>query len=1052
MAKLKLANTQGYLGTAGDVGATRWANALGHSVNDQLGNVVVRATAHQHLYGDLKRFKKQWTRELVDADPEVRRLRGIIKGHKSGKVPAPLNSVKLFRVDNLAQPAAPETKAHGVHYSFDRPGFVSPYLGFGPSQHRMHGLPANDPGVLNLGKINVPDPPGNPNFGFRNPGVAALWTMVPQKEWDHLNNMQPRDLRDYILTKFPNLKVKMFPASHRAVVRREGLLEVYGAALARQRGYKAVVRPHHTDPNEDEYLALGAGSALDTAGAQLASNARAIAAARKQLQAHITAKHGATIQAVKAWNTPEDVAKHMLVDHEYGEPYRVLGRRGKYLNGVHVGDQVGTPDHVAALHGWAGQMVEDANLHLGMSTPFAANGVPQEIKPLLKTLAKKRQVSVRDLHQVPEEFRPDKVHAPIIVGKRYLQPEGMLNKLSEGATKWYDFSVGNVVKRMVHDPQIVAAKHEAMVAMEPLARKLANEGWSSDSIYRFLDTQAIGHALTRVSRYSDNPQVQSYFSALSNNLLWFERATEDFVRRFLRVSKADPAVLARGQLMLETGLHSGMLYEQPITDDDGETKTEMVFTFPGSGLLMRGFNEAARSLGIVDEDVIRTPVYQDLSAPVKYLNPSSQNPIGFSMTPMMGIPLKLLRNVFPDTTLDVNNALTALNGGERQFAQSSAWEELMPVYIARLYHAVDGDTMSGQIGSQTKNVAMYMKAAGRLPAADASTEDHQRAMDELRENVQANMVFQAIFSSLAPASATTFGTNPMEIGDDQDTLLAKVTGANTIRSEFYSLLEVMNKRHPNSAQAYAEASTAFLKRYQGSKTILNPEAFTVGSSGAPGHPVGDSFPSSKQLTQWMLEHKDFLAKYGQAAYLLLPDMAGPYYDQVGYKTQLNAGLRQHKDFEEFYYDLIKAQGDRQYYALQDARDRLLDGGVTPEEQVYSAYDARVDELKRAFPKWAELKFDDTTNFVTQTIAPRVRQLADLRPRDMPKEMRKYKKPLQTMADLYDDYQEAVAQYPGSGWDNRNQRSLIAGNYRDRGDEMFKDGPLGDLWSSMRIYE
>lgn len=754
----------------------------------------------------------------------------------------------------------------------------------------------------------------------------------------------------------------------------------------------------------------------------------------------------------KKTEEPIDLARRLLTTDPAGEAYRLNGRRGQYLNGVYVG---GTVDQTAALRGWGDQMVQDALRYLGLeSSGIVAGGVNAAHKAFLGKIANGKQVSPDDLAKIDVSFRPEQVHSPVVVGKKFLEVDGMkmTDKVADGASKMYQFVVANPLRRMLHDPQVVAAHSEAMMDMEPLARALAGKGMTADNIYRTLDTMAYGHAIQRVARYSDNPHVTSYFAALSNNFLWYERAMEDFARRIMRITKADPAKVVRAALTIEAAHHSGLIYDKKTRDDDGNTKTETMFTWPGSGWAMRTLNEAARSLGLADDDVVTIPVWENWASPVKYLSPSAQNPIGFTSSPLIGMPLRITKAIFPELTPSIESALTTLEGGERHFGSSNALESLLPVYARRVWNALDRTEQDSQYASAMRNALIHLEAAGRLPASDAPDIDRLRARDEVRQMVVNNLVWRTAFAMFAPATPGTMTGNISGIGDEAVDEIDRLRGVTNIRGEWFQLLEDMNARFPNdSNQAFSEATIEWARRDLGS--IVNPAVFAVGSSGAPGTETGKSSPSNLPTTQWMLDNREFLKGYGQAAYSLIPSMGDTYYNQIGYQVQLRTELRQHKDLKEFYEDLVIAQANSDFYNRLTQRTQALAATKNKDEQqkVYNEWNSYVAELKRANPVWAEqFNAQKDPDYISANIAPAVARMAE--DENVPAEVKPLRPQLKQMAKLYDDYRTAQGKYPGTRYQDIQARKQISQRYNNRGNELFKGGPLEPLWKSMQVFE
>lgn len=747
---------------------------------------------------------------------------------------------------------------------------------------------------------------------------------------------------------------------------------------------------------------------------------------------------------------PEDLVSDLLTKMPEGERYRLSGRRAQYSDGEYVG---GTEDQTAALKAWGEQMVDDLADYLGVTSDGARTGGRHAAhNAFLKKIADGKPITHEDLAAIPDNFRPEQVHAPVVVGKKFLDGPGkMTDKITDGASKMYQFVVANPLSRMVHEPQVAAAHHEVMVALEPVARSLKEKGLTNDTIYSMLEPVAYGHAINRVVRYSDNPHATSYFAALSNNFLWYERAMEDFARRAIKIAKADPAVVARAHLMWESAVHSGLVTPEVVVDDDGQQKKEYMFSWPGSGLAMRTINEAAQSLGLVDDDIIKQPVWQDLTSPVQWLSPSLQNPLGFTTTPLIGLPMRAVKTLFPETAPAVENVLSTMEGGERYFGSQSILESLLPVYGKRIYNMLDTSEQDSQLASATRNALIYYSAAGLLPPADAPAADRQRALDAVRQMVQNNLVARGIVASFLPATPGTMSSNIDGIGDDDLNVFDRQRGVNTIRSEWFQTLEDYNKKFPNdSNRAFSEAAADWAKRDMGS--ISDPVAFTVGSSRAPGSEDAGSFPSNMETTQWMLDNSSFLKKYGTVAYDLMPSLGHEYYNNVGYQTQLRTEVRQHKGLSEFYNDLVIGQANTAFYTALDVRNQMLDKARNPAEKTaaYDWFESYQDGLSRANPVWAEqLNKTSDPDYIAANVLPAVKGMAA--DPNLPDQVKPMQREFGVMASLYDEYREAVSTHSGTYYKDVQARKDITKAYNATGDNLFKSGPLDSVWKSMKVW-
>lgn len=752
--------------------------------------------------------------------------------------------------------------------------------------------------------------------------------------------------------------------------------------------------------------------------------------------------HPDLVEKIARIESPESYLKFVLKHTAAGKEYRVNGRRAQYSqDGRFIPDPA---QRDMRLDVWAEDMVKDLADYLGLSKlsdlKDAGKEIPKQYDNLLKSIANGDQVTAAMLRKIPEELRPDEVYGPVLVPKSQLQ-EGKRfwsgQTFSDGASKWYGLVVAKPLQRMLNDPQVIAAHREVMDALEPVARKLAAQGMSKQSVYNLMQSGAYAHALQRAVRYTDNPHTTSYFAALSNNFLWFERATEDFARRAIRITKYNPAILGRSYALTEAGVHSGVVYKQAGVDEDGQETEQWLFTFPGSGLAMRAWSEGLATLGLTDE--IKVPVWQNLTAPVKYLSPSLQNPLGFTVTPMMGVPLRFARRLFPEAGQDIDTIISTLEGGERMFAASSEISTLLPVPVRRIWNALDRDDQSSQFASAIGQAMMYHQAAGLAPGPEASQFAKKQYIESLKSTVAGTIAFRGIFGMFSPASPGAQGTNIAGIGDDDINVFDRANGVNTIRSEYYQLLETYNTKFPeNPSLAFSEASIEWLRR--GHDSILNPEAFQVGSTGEPSIKTGKSFGSNRDLAQWMIENKEYLRSYGPAGYALLPVAAGEFYDQYGYRMQLRARLRQRKSPEEMLEQLYVQQGWREYNRVKNAVV------ATEHPNAKTAFNRWQEDHAASNPVWAASRSEyGSPDYVATEIAPAVQRMADAT--DLPPEIAGVRDEIKVLAGLYNDYQSARENIS-----NRWARINLAVAYSTKGDRLFLGGPIEDLWSRMKVWE
>lgn len=745
----------------------------------------------------------------------------------------------------------------------------------------------------------------------------------------------------------------------------------------------------------------------------------------------------------------EDLAYHILRDDPSAEVNRLHGMRAKYVEGKPVESASESDD---ALRVWANEMVDDLVMYMGgRRLTDGTIEFADEHRDLLVAVGRGADHSnLSTLSRIPEEMRPETVHSRIFVPKKILDgTEGVPEALGDLASKAYKAVVAEPLQRLALQPQMISAHHETMEQMRPMAEALKARGLGEETIYSMLDGAAWRGAVNRTFRYTDNPRERSYFSALAENFLWYERAMEDFVRRFSRIVSADPAAIGRAAVLLEAGEHAGILHRTYQRDEDGETRQELMFTYPGSGLMVQSIVKAGAALGIAESDLVATPYWTDFSAPVRYLQPSLANPIGFTTSPLIGMPLRGVRNIYPESSLLVDSTLATLEGGERSFAGAGIGESLMPVPMKRLWNVyMKGD--DGQVASATNHALIHMDAAGQLPGPEATPEEMQEALDALRQQVQNVLTFRLVFATMSPAAPRS-GDNVSDLFEVNEADAQR--GIAGIRSEWFALLEDMTQKH-GPDYAFSEASIEWMRRKEGS--IVNPGAFLTGSSRAPGEEqrVG-GFQSSEEMTQWMLSNQGFLTDHGDVGYKLLPALGEEYYDQIGYQTQLRSGLRKRRTPEEMYKQLVYNQTQQTWYQKRTQRDEALERATTKnqESKIWDEWNAFDTAMETANPIWATMRAQRyLPDEVHSHIAPNVLKIADAGEDALPTEIQPLHDEINTMARLYREYREKSTAVTQTNWDADAARSSLNRQYREAGDALFEGSRLEDLWYSMRVWE
>lgn len=687
------------------------------------------------------------------------------------------------------------------------------------------------------------------------------------------------------------------------------------------------------------------------------------------------------------------------------------------------------------------KILKDHAYHLGGK--LDTNGklkFAAEFDDVLKNIAAGRRTSLDELSKIPEDARPKEISTPLYVPG--LGKQANKRTVINMASKLYSFTVARPLSRLGATPSFIANRDMAYRQLAPVFDELVARGFDARQAAAFLEGTASKYAKNATFRYTDEATEHSVFSELTDNFLMFQRAMEDFVRRFMRVTAASPAVLARGWLLTEAAMHSGMVYPQTTVDDDGNTETHIVFAFPGSGLLAKAFAETGQALGWGDSDLILKPMYSSMSSQVRFINPALTNPLGFSTSPLIGLPMRVIRGLYPQHDELVTSILSNLEGGgERFFAEQTILQSLMPTPLARLVPLMAPDDASSQLASAVRNSFIYFGAAGLLPGPGATPDEIEDGHDAIMAMAENQLVWRAIiglFSPMAPQYNEPEGLDLPGVS-----VVDQVRGITSIRSEWFDILQRMTKKY-GTDRGFSEANIEWLRRHPKGESILNPEAFLVGTTRPPGTASdAGSPPSGQQATQWMLENKPWLEKHRAAAYYLLPQFDEGSFSSVGMRAQLRNGLREHKQSDEFYKDVRFAITDDEWWERLRLRNaRLLESDYNKKH--YEDWEQWETAFKTAHPSWAREK-DRRQDplYVHSELAPALARL--LESRDAPQGV-----PVEQARRVYQHYLDYREQYNST--DNFYDQKRINRRYRESGDSMFMNGPVERLWRKFEVYE
>lgn len=737
-------------------------------------------------------------------------------------------------------------------------------------------------------------------------------------------------------------------------------------------------------------------------------------------------------------DTPETYARYLIGEDNIGQALRDNARRSNY---THNGRLATTPeDKAEAIGKHAESMVRDIVHRMGGKIHDDGRVfLPDELSEMYDKIAKGQKVTAADTAKYGNEFKPEglvtELFVPDIVGR----PHVMRERLTQMLGKAYHLTVSGPLASLASHPVFLAHRRMAYDTLKPAMDELTARGMSTQQAAYLLESAANKRALNLTFNATDNPAEHSAFAELTDNFLMFNRAQEDFLKRFMRASATNPALLARARALTDAAHHSGLMYVQQVQNDDGVEESQLMFVYPGSAVATRLIGDAWSALGGEADDLNMLPQYKGFSSQLRFINPSLTNPLQFSANPIIGMPFQAIRAMFPETGDSMTDFLTVLQGGERYFAEQDLMDQYLPTAISRLVPMLRKDEIDGQYASALRSALQYAEAAGIMPEPGVATPDEiSKAQDAVRSMVQNIMVQRAVFGVMAPAAPQL--TEP---GDMENNAHAVAEGITNIKQEWFDILEGQNRLYPDDGgRALSESFVEWARRYPAGQTIANPNAFTVGSSQMKG--TDAKAPSTTEATAWMMDNLDWVKNNRSIAFFLLPTGEGKWYEAAPYRLQFRTELREHKQLEEFAREVSLSDEISAFFETNKKKNqaKLIEPAMA--QQIDAAFRKWADQWNKFHPgAAAELDRRNNPNVVHEEIAPALGRLAG---GDLPAELKPIQPQLQAMYNDYVQYREIYANTP------KMQRSGVNARYRDYGDARWNGTRLESLWNAMSKYE
>lgn len=540
-------------------------------------------------------------------------------------------------------------------------------------------------------------------------------------------------------------------------------------------------------------------------------------------------------------------------------------------------------------------------------------------------------VSLGDLKAVPRDQRPLSV----------------LGKSSEGVPevvtvsefdKWW-MIMGEQYARFSREPVFLGNYLEQRRILRPYEEQM-RERYGSEAARRKASDLATDRAYALMLSYTDNPMNRTILAWNARNVARYYRATEDFVRRVLRVGKNYPQGLWKVALTYDALQDTGFIYKDEYGED--------YFVFPGSEAVLETMNTvmSAMSFGVLDGRSVlmqMDPVSYELRGYVKFLTPSADlnSTIPTFSSPIAALGVSTVTALFPQFE-DLESLLLG------RYSEGAAfWETALPGHVVRAWATIDRDERMSAYSAAFKDAVQVSMAAGAAPAYDPDNPERYAKEWEKYGQEIGNLATTMLLARFATG---IFLPTSGRITAKDVTDYIREGGPLTMDAAWRGLAQSYAEK--GSQNPWADAMTEYVETF-GMSSI----PFTMSTREAGGQfsdPVErlTTYQTTKAGEQWIMDNRDLVeGDYRTGALWLLP-REGEYSPWVN-QALVGMGVASPKEYDDFFAESQNVIGRWVLYSEMDVIDREVAGLKQQYFDAVQAGDtASADEL------WTQIRFID----------------------------------------------------------------------------------------------
>ena len=436
------------------------------------------------------------------------------------------------------------------------------------------------------------------------------------------------------------------------------------------------------------------------------------------------------------------------------------------------------------------------------------------------------------------------------------------------------------------------AKTEANTKKNLMEQGLTEEG--ADSIARFhAHENALGLARNRTLGFVDNGDVRTNLAYSLRTLGRYYRATEDFYRRFGRLTKFEKRAFIRLAIVNQTFEDSGFVHK----DDKGQ----MYFTYPGDGLLDGLLSQTLGKIGV--------QTYQPL--PVKFggyvkmltpsLDPESQLPR--ISNPFASVLLDSMTNLpyVGDYLKGVEKTLTGAYNTD-----IPAWEKAAPANVKRLYNLLAGSDEGTQSRFSSIIKAMRLLVSTNNGPTNAAEIDAFLENTSIQaRNVDAVKLFGGL-GAIASIQGFDIKSVPKEMLD---------AGVFSWTTEYQKFL----KKYEGDENALPKALIDFAKLYP------DKLAYTVSATESD---TRATWRKSFEAIDFIKNNESLMKQHKQGTSFFIPISGAG--DLEAYSYLKKQGYVKNKDLDDFVREVSTAAARNNFYAISDEYNNKINSAPNPQ--------------------------------------------------------------------------------------------------------------------------